>query len=1080
MLNRLELKRKQTVDVPLPKAPINMMQIRSELARYGKKAKLSSREESESELEKAKLAEHVLGNTKNNQRGIRPQAKKNLKPHGNPRCGKCDPVSSKEGVTPPSVLNNFFRCPTCCVYIPQASLGTPFGDEPANPKCNSTNEAYPFNNEPFYPGTTFSGVGKDCYSFCKALSEKETTLWHIEKPDGSLVYRPRDAKPDDLVYVDFFAIKNFAIRHAIRETGHQDLRDSPLSYVEWQKKVLKDLAPLRQKKRMEKEKMLYKDFVEMLKKQTGNKLDFRILKICDEGARGKSPLVKENGKYPHWEKMLKDFEDFAQEIMISNQQVSNLSKFIDPVAPKERTWNKFRNAMKTCCYTTVNGKKIPASWCKNFQSPDYPGLCVDCCLRRVDISQNEENMESLRVGWKDFEQLHSKFKQENKKNKNRNLTLAQFSAIFPDIAKKKYEEYKTKKNLPSLSFEEYQEIKGAYVDKRTYSVNCKMNPQAADVKNGKVARPGRFALMSIAIILIDIEFDKLKSEFAGKFTVSALWNELSRRISLANNQGNTDLKTYVQLPGSHSNVVAENLKKQEGHDAHLFILNLTNSLVSAMVHFRRHVFLDTYAPWYVSEVTYTSRKRFKGPCAFFKRKNADDPKSNALTWTVPTLVTWTPPTCVDNLSTGRIFLCGNLFFMHDISYDISIHEFFIAAHNELFTVLMPVNFDVEIKSERKVENAQAGDMISFDLKLVYIMSFSDDIGIFDGAIFVASLSDFCKPDIPVSTDNFHVPCNIYFTSGREALDWRPTEYFHDDNGILMTGSKKGVGQISVKTYDVPDLIPFELRLYFGSMFHGTKNDVFDKSLGRSELFDFNGEKWDVSDAVKKKFSTLGYKWSDAIPDSTKTEIPRRSVQSHYFISALEQVVSTRGKLFIQKTHLIDFFPRDDKELLELLFKNGKIIIRDVYEAEKVMAFYASCRLDKKSDGKSDKRSSSVGYRNKYGNYYSWLQITNKHYEKHSDCFKNEMAVYNSGIRRFPSQTKNSGSKNPFCIFDQYVWVPKSLYSKDAHSFTDAVYEKIQIPSKVTYNEEEIEVERPPKRGDVPLEMDPNDIELPDE
>ena len=90
----------------------------------------------------------------------------------------------------------------------------------------------------YYPGSAEEG-----YNFSQCLSRDG--LWFVQSKDSGKLIRPRDAKDDDLVFVDFFRVELYALRHMFRDGVYESISwTNEPSFREYLEKRLKAWAEL--------------------------------------------------------------------------------------------------------------------------------------------------------------------------------------------------------------------------------------------------------------------------------------------------------------------------------------------------------------------------------------------------------------------------------------------------------------------------------------------------------------------------------------------------------------------------------------------------------------------------------------------------------------------------------------------------------------------------------------------------------------------------------------------------------------------------------------------------------------------
>ena len=1032
--------------------------MRYTFAQLNKPVQLGKREDIFDSFETA-VSQNELGinaSTKTKQKGK--FGVRNGKRHG----GICEKINlvvpKKKDAVPPS-LHNFFHC-TC---YKQWLISLMESCQKCG-RADVTNEANFLAAKTWYTGTTLSGTGEDNYTFCKCLGEVDengeinvsTSLWHIERVvDGKrLLLLPREAHNDDSVWVDFERLSLFAQRHAIRELVYDSLRKSNEDFHKFQR--ILEYDNLKLQKSTTKERVSFAEFREMLIGENPV-VPSRNIKLC--GKSGKSLAVEKmvvlkrdkNGKptstkktYPNWEEEYKKFKNRGKTLKLETSAVERLAKLGSiPQTKNERDWKKTCNTLKACLPRLENRAQ-----CSNFQDPSKPGICWECLLNTMDWHGTEECFESNRKSWKEWEAKFVSWKAERK--------FASWEAEEP-------------KDVSEIAFR----LSGSEPNRILYH-SCR--------DHGK----GHFHSIAIAIRLVDLETEKLRSKL--DWDIESLFGDLRMRFSNINNGVSRQLQTYVPTPGI-SDVRLQGSKKFENEEASYFLLNLTNSLLFSITHFVYDIPENVFSvPLFCESLKYLVpvKRPVKRPCLkandmfyaydeilkYLTGKEVVAFKlvsESKTTWpnrkivdrhqrlkssgflTAFTERVWTKP------EAGRLFrhemLIGDATYaLCDVAYNFLRRSFFVAASNPLFTVLMPENFNFCMEGSPCV-NVGKGDLISFDGKLIWWMHREDTFRVFDHAMRVARVSgDYDTPTFEKNV--YQTPEKIYFTNG-DVGKWCDKPYTADSNGVLMFADKgTDTLKVTMNVSKVPELIPFEIKLLFLSCDHRINADVFDESLKNPDLFEDDGEYFDLKGEIKKKFVKMGYDCHQAKQNTAK-KVPNQHVQKFYLTCAVTHVAKTGKSVVVAKEHLRQYFPKDNSPYLEIFLDENRVMqSRDLTGNCRPLSFYPKCRVNMKADGKNWKRSFTerVSWKNRDGNFYQFLKYKPEIFDCMKESLSGSKEVFVSSKRFFPSAKTGWTPKGEFDFFSSFDMVPRILYGNQQYAFTDLLRPCFETPRFVFHGD----------------------------
>lgn len=1002
--------------IPVPKRVASSTEMRYKFASMNKPVPLGKKDEIRKSFENA-LSQNELGIvdfSKTKQKGK--FKTRGGKAHGGAcKAPSCLVVPKKDGATPPC-LHKFFHC--ICYKQKLISLM-----ESTDYKCSRADVSREDNFlacKTFHTGTTLSGTGEDNYRFTKCLGEVHengeidvaSSIWHIERVVNGkrLLLLPREARDDDVVWVDFERLSLFAQRHSIRVLVYEMLRNSDDDFHGFQR-ILEEFENLSLEKSTVKEQILFAKFKKMLIGKIPA-VPARNIKLC--GKSGKSLAVEQkvvvkkdkNGKpvqwkitYPNWEKEYSNFKKLGGELLLETKDVERLCKLgAIPKTGKERDWVKARNCMK-CCLPKINGK----AQCSNFQNPLKAGICWECLLNTMDWTGHEESFDSNRRGWKEWESKYASWK-----------------ASLPKGADDSEIAFRVSGNEPN----------------RILFHSCR--------DHGK----GHFHSIAIAIRLVDLETEKLHLKL--DWNIKSIWDNLKLRFSEINSGASQRLQKYKCTPGKASDVRAQSSMKTANEEASYFLLNMTNSLIFAMTHFVYDVpGTDFSVPLCCDsfEFTVPFKKAIKRSSSLRGQERGFLTVFANKTWKKPGPGA---PKPLENLVIGDA-----TYAMCDVACDFSHGNFFVAASNPLFTVLMPEHFDICMRGSPCV-NVRKGDLISFDGKMIWWMHEDDEFGIFDGVMKIARM---CDSEIhpPTFVKNiYQTPDKIYFVDGK-VKEWCEKPYCYEENGYLMFAEKVvDTKKFCITPSKVPELIPFEIKLLFLSMDHRHNVDVFDESLKNAHLFEDDGEYYDLKNSIKQTFVKLGYNCHEAGARGKK--LPNKHVQQFYLTCAIEHVMQKKSSVIVSKNDLNQYFPSDSSKFLEISVDENQVVsARDLSGDHSSLRFYPSCRVNTKKDGKHWKRSyhDGISFNNKHGNFYKFYKYKPEVFDSMKSSLSGSKDIFEKSKCFFPSTKTGWAPKGEIDFLSSFELIPKVKYGSESCAFTNLLRPTFELPSFVYHGEKPV-------------------------
>lgn len=817
------------------------------------------------------------------------------------------------------------------------------------------NEGVPMNNsmekcvfnKTWYPGrwgvtlkvegisrTYYPMVGNEGYKFSRCLYDRKGTLWFIENSQGDLIM-PIDAKPTDMVWINWPKISFYAQKFMTREKIIDEIRRSELDFHTFQERHLHSFEPLRverETKITQKDSnetfdvgfvnkmncwMPYEDFVRLLKKNVHNTYGLvasKNVKIVSEGARSNSISAFINGEYPFWKEKVKEAETMATKLNISKEVKERLLKRGSVAKTNnEKKLKNIYNCMEQC-FTT----------CHNFPNLKFerPGICMDCLLAKMDDARNE------------FSHL----------------------PLFAD---------------------------GAFVRSKN--------------KGGKLGNFKHFHSLAIACELVDRATEMLYERFLWDVHFRTLWTDLKNRIHTFNSMMEKKEVSNVEKPACKVDVIDLTKKKMlQSRDASYFLLNSINSATYAMLNFPTPVMVEGRSfnfspPLWCNELTVRTKqqkrsyristclngKRFKPNEGCVEQRKRNLTQCSNLNLLKGSKKIWQRRYVESNFNDNEFVFNGVTYPLFDVATGFPSTRYFVAITNNLYSILFPENLSYvnNFKTDfvSKMKPAKSGDILTFDNRFLLWCHFDDTQHFFfRGAKRLAKTS----ARIVLNCDIYHSPDRIYF-SNNKTLDWCERKYLVDTNNYLF--SKNGECNdvfVTLGGECTYDCIPYQIKIMLLCCDAIYKPDVFCESLKRADLFSSSDRfanqnkfsTWDLNPTLKDLFIDLGYDCDLAIVDGCEDDqkkqmevhkmkgyrnpgcISSTLVEQYHIFCAVRHSFHLQKDVFIKTENIASFssrfFPEDTH--VRIYCKDGQAFAeifeasqKEIGDSREELAFYYS-------------------------------------------------------------------------------------------------------------------------------------------